>query len=53
VRGHGQREASFNGARHMARLMWRKARKYPLGMPRLILKTIGLEMAAKWRSFKS
>jgi hypothetical protein len=47
--GHGQREASFSGAPHLARLMLRKLRKYPLGLPRLMLKTIKLELAAKRR----
>jgi len=51
--GHGQREASFRGAPHMVRLMLRKLRKYPLGLPRLILKTIKLEMAAKRRGRES
>jgi len=50
--GHGQRESSFRGTPHMVRLMLRKLRKYPLGLPRLILKSIRLEMAAKWRSLK-
>jgi hypothetical protein len=50
--GHGQREGSFSGAPHMARLMFRKLRKSPLGLPRLILKTIKLEIAAKGRSRK-
>jgi len=50
--GHGQREARFSGTPHMARLMLRKLRKYPLGLPRLILKTIKLEIAAKRRSLK-
>jgi DsbC/DsbD-like thiol-disulfide interchange protein len=48
--GHGQREGSFRGAPHMARLILRKLRKYPLGLPRLMLKTIKLEIAAKRRS---
>jgi hypothetical protein len=48
--GHGQREGSFHGTPHMVRLMLRKLRKYPLGLPRLILKTVKLEMAAKRRS---
>jgi hypothetical protein len=48
--GHGQREGSFRGTPHMVRLMLRKLRKYPSGLPRLILKTIKLEMAAKRRS---
>jgi hypothetical protein len=50
--GHGQREGSFRAAPHMARLMLRKLRKYPLGLPRLVLKTIRLEIAAKLRSLK-
>ncbi|MCP3987032.1 MAG: redoxin domain-containing protein [bacterium] len=44
--GHGQREAEYNGMPHMFRLIRRKARKYPLGMLRLIFKTIRLEWAA-------
>jgi hypothetical protein len=44
--GHGQREGSFRAERHMARLMLRKLRSYPLGLPRLALKTIKLELAA-------
>lgn len=48
--GHGQREGSFSGAPHMARLALRKLRKNPLGLPRFIWKTIKLEMAAKRRS---
>jgi hypothetical protein len=48
-RGHGQREGNFSGARHMARLVLRKLRKNPLGLPRLMLKMVKLEMAAKRR----
>ena len=44
--GHGQREAGFSGKPHLARLVLRKTRKHPLGMPRLIWKTIKLETAA-------
>jgi len=51
--GHGQREGTFSGAPHMARLMLRKLRNYPLGLPRLVLKTIKLEIAAKRRRFKT
>jgi hypothetical protein len=47
--GHGQREGSFNGAPHVARLMLRKLRKYPLGLPRFILKNLRLELAAARR----
>lgn len=51
--GHGQREAVYNGSPHLLRLILRKARKNPLGMPRFMLKTIKLELAAKWRSLTS
>jgi hypothetical protein len=51
--GHGQREGNFNGAPHVARLILRKLRKYPMGMPRLVWKTIKLEIAAKRRSLQS
>ncbi len=47
--GHGQREGGYDGRPHMARLMWRKVRAYPLGLPRFILKTLRLELAARWR----
>jgi hypothetical protein len=47
--GHGQREGSFSSTPHMARLMLRKLRKYPLGLPRLMFKTLKLELAAKRR----
>jgi hypothetical protein len=47
--GHGQREAGYNGTPHMLRLILRKLRKYPLGMPRLIWKTLKLELAASRR----
>ncbi len=48
--GHGQREANFRGAPHMTRLIQRKLRKHPLGLARYLLKSIRLELAAKWRS---
>jgi len=47
--GHGQREAGFAGGPHLARLMLRKLRRYPLGLPRLMLKTLKLELAARRR----
>jgi hypothetical protein len=34
----------------MKRLILRKLRKYPLGLPRFVWKNIRLEAAAKWRS---
>ena len=48
--GHGQREGKFNSMPHMKRLILRKLRKYPLGLPRFVWKNIRLEAAAKWRS---
>ncbi len=47
--GHGQREGNFDGRRHMLRLMLRKLRQHPLGLPQLILKTLKLELAARRR----
>lgn len=47
--GHGQREANFDGRRHMLRLVLRKLRQHPLGLPRLILKSMKLELAARRR----
>jgi hypothetical protein len=47
--GHGQKEGNFSGAPHMARLILRKFRQNPLGLPRLIWKTVGLEWAARRR----
>ena len=50
--GHGQREGSYDGSPHLKRLLLRKSRKNPMGLPRLVLKTIRLELAAKWRSLR-
>ena len=47
--GHGQREAGWSGTPHMLRLVLRKLRKHPLGLPRLILKSIRLEREARRR----
>jgi len=49
--GHGQREASFDAWPHMRRLILRKLRRHPLGLPRLVVKTIGLELAARRRAW--
>lgn len=48
-RGHGQREGRFRAAPHMARLILRKTREHPLGLPRLLWKTLKLELAARRR----
>ena len=50
--GHGQREGDYNAGPHMVRLALRKLRKYPLGLPRFILKAIGRELAAKRRALR-
>lgn len=50
--GHGQREGNFRAAPHMVRLLLRKLRKYPLGLPRYMLKNMRLEMAAAWRRLR-
>lgn len=47
--GHGQREGSYSAAPHMARLLLRKLRQYPLGLPRFLWKSIRLELAARRR----
>jgi hypothetical protein len=47
--GHGQREAAFDGAPHMRRLMLRKVRKNPLGLVKFIAKSIRLELGARRR----
>ena len=50
--GHGQREGNFNAGPHMVRLAFRKLRKYPLGLPRFILKVMRRELAAKRRALR-
>lgn len=48
-KGHGQREGNFAVAPHLLRLMFRKLRKNPLGMPRYFWKNYKLERAARRR----
>ena len=50
--GHGQREGSFDSTPAMRRLVWRKFKQNPLGLPRLIFKSIKLELAARRRARK-
>lgn len=50
--GHGQRESNFSGQAHLRRLLLRKFKKYPLGLPLFAIKTLKLELAAKWRNFR-
>jgi len=50
--GRGQRAGSYDGTPHVLRLMSRKVRKHPLGLPRFILKMIRLELAALGRRLR-
>jgi hypothetical protein len=50
--GHGQREGNYRGAPHLARLIFRKFRANPLGLPRMVLKVLGLEIAARRRAWR-
>ncbi len=47
--GHGQREGSYDAMPHMRRLILRKLRRNPLGLPRFIAKSLRLELAARRR----
>lgn len=47
--GHGQRESSMNSSAHIRRLLLRKVRARPLGLPRFLLKNLRLELAARRR----
>jgi hypothetical protein len=49
-RGHGQREGNFDSTPAVRRLLWRKVKKNPLGLPRFIWKNIKLELAARKRA---
>ena len=48
--GHGQREATWNGRRHLRRLALRKILPHPLGFLRFIAKSVKLELAARARA---
>jgi hypothetical protein len=48
--GHGQREATWSGRRHLRRLALRKILPHPLGFLRFIAKSIKLELAARVRA---
>lgn len=47
--GHGQLEATFDGEPHMRRLMRRKLRRNPLGLPKLLWRTLVTELGARRR----
>ncbi len=48
-RGNGQRETTMDSAKHMRRLLGRKARARPLGFVRGVFKQIRLNLAARRR----
>jgi peroxiredoxin len=47
--GHGQQEATFDGAPHLRRLIWRKVRGHPLGFLRYVWQSLKLNRAARKR----
>jgi len=47
--GHGQREGNFDASSHMLRLMLRKVRQNPLGLPKFMWKSMRLAREAKRR----
>ena len=47
--GHGQREGSYDSMPAMRRLMWRKVKANPLGLPKFLWKNIRMELAARRR----
>lgn len=47
--GHGQRESQYDSTPALRRLIWRKAKQSPLGLPKFIWKSIKLEWAARKR----
>lgn len=47
--GHGQRESQYDSTPALRRLIWRKAKQNPLGLPKFVWKSIKLEWAARRR----
>ena len=47
--GHGQRESHYDSMPVMRRLIWRKTKQNPLGLPKYLLKTLRLERQARKR----
>ena len=47
--GHGQRESGYDSMPAMRRLIWRKVKKNPLGLPKFLWKNLKLELAARKR----
>ena len=48
-RGHGQREGNYDSMPALRRLIARKAKKYPLGIPAFIVRNIWLRVVALFR----
>lgn len=47
--GHGQREGSYDSMPAMRRLLLRKLKQHPLGLPKFLWKNLKLELAARRR----
>ena len=47
--GHGQRESDYDSMPAMRRLLWRKVKSNPLGLPKFIWKNLKLELQARKR----
>ena len=52
-RGHGQREGSYDSMPAMRRLLLRKLKQHPLGLPKFLWKNLKLELAARKRRKQS
>lgn len=48
-KGHGQREGNFDSTPAMRRLILRKMKQNPLGLPKFLWKSVKLELAARKR----
>jgi len=48
--GHGQREGNYSSMPAMRRLIWRKLKANPLGLPTFLWKSIKLELGARKRA---
>jgi hypothetical protein len=49
--GHGQREGNYDSMPGARRLMLRKLRKHPVGLPKYMFKMLMLELAARKRAW--
>ena len=48
-KGHGQREGNYDGAPALKRLLGRKIKQNPLGLPIFLIKSLWLQMGALLR----